>query len=225
MSGDCICRARFVRITVTLLSFSIGGDCLIFGDRPMSACYEGLGCLNLTNFYDPKLRFVNAKPWPRAKIDTRFLIYTPTTPYSPDIFSWNVTAEQLRRSSFDPSLETKVFVHGFLQVEKVPDFPMRKVRKCTVCHAAQHLLKLGVQGLVALHQMRWRYLGDTQRQSGYPKAHTQEGHLHEGGRRRTTVLKIASRRPLINVLGALLILQVIKGLKCNVRTKVMPRAA
>ncbi|XP_077498491.1 pancreatic triacylglycerol lipase-like [Amblyomma americanum] len=128
MSGDCICRARFVRITVTLLSFSIEGDCLIFGDRPMSACYEGLGCLNLTNFYDPKLRFVNAKPWPRAKIDTRFLIYTPTTPYSPDIFSWNVTAEQLRRSSFDPSLETKVFAHGFLQVEKVPDSPMRAIK-------------------------------------------------------------------------------------------------
>ncbi|KAK8760049.1 hypothetical protein V5799_028689 [Amblyomma americanum] len=92
----------------------------------MSACYEGLGCLNLTDFYDPKLRFVNAKPWPRAQIGTRFLIYTPTTQYAPDIFSWNVTAEQLRRSSFDPSIETKVFTHGFMQIKKVPDFPMRR---------------------------------------------------------------------------------------------------
>ncbi|XP_077498489.1 pancreatic triacylglycerol lipase-like [Amblyomma americanum] len=94
----------------------------------MSACYEGLGCLNLTDFYDPKLRLVNAKPWPRAQIGTRFLIYTPTTQYAPDIFSWNVTAEQLRRSSFDPSLETKVFAHGFMQIKKVPDFPMRAIK-------------------------------------------------------------------------------------------------
>ncbi|KAH7986361.1 hypothetical protein HPB49_026006 [Dermacentor silvarum] len=94
----------------------------------MSACYGDLGCLNLTGFYDPKVRFVNAMPWPRAKIGTHFQLYTRRKPDMPDIFAWNVTADQLRASAFDPRIETKLFAHGFLQVAKVPDFPMRAVK-------------------------------------------------------------------------------------------------
>ncbi|XP_049274791.1 pancreatic triacylglycerol lipase [Rhipicephalus sanguineus] len=94
----------------------------------MSSCYGDLGCLNLTGFYDPKVRFVNAMPWSRAKIDTHFQLYTRLQPDVPDVFAWNVTADQLRQSAFDPRLETKLFAHGFLQIIKVPDYPMRTIR-------------------------------------------------------------------------------------------------
>lgn len=95
---------------------------------PMSMCYGDLGCLNLTGFYDPKLRFVNAMPWPRARIGTRFLLYTPRQPVVPEVLARNVTAEELRNSAFDPRLETKLFVHGFLQISKAPDYPMRTIK-------------------------------------------------------------------------------------------------
>ncbi|XP_075731170.1 pancreatic triacylglycerol lipase-like isoform X2 [Rhipicephalus microplus] len=102
--------------------------CIVFGDRPMSSCFGDLGCLNLTGFYDPRLRFVNAMPWPRAKIGTHFQLYTRRRPDAPEVFAWNVTADQLRQSAFDPRLETKLFAHGYLQITKVPDHPMRAIK-------------------------------------------------------------------------------------------------
>ncbi|XP_065290194.1 pancreatic triacylglycerol lipase-like [Dermacentor albipictus] len=119
---------RCVTFAVTLLTLLDQARSLIFGDRPMSACYGELGCLNLTGFYDPKVRFVNAMPWPRSKIGTHFQLYTRRKPDVPDIFAWNVTAQQLRDSAFDPRIETKLLAHGFLQVERVPDYPMKAVR-------------------------------------------------------------------------------------------------
>lgn len=94
----------------------------------MSSCFGDLGCLNLTGFYDPRLRFVNAMPWPRAKIGTHFQLYTRRRPDAPQVFAWNVTADQLRQSAFDPRLETKLFAHGYLQITKVPDHPMRAIK-------------------------------------------------------------------------------------------------
>ncbi|KAH6941728.1 hypothetical protein HPB50_022939 [Hyalomma asiaticum] len=119
---------KCVTFAVTLVAVVDGARCLVFGDRPMSTCYGDLGCLNLTGFYDPKLRFVNAMPWPRARIGTRFLLYTPRQPDVPVVLARNVTAEELRNSAFDPRLETKLFVHGFLQIMKVPDYPMRTIK-------------------------------------------------------------------------------------------------
>ncbi|KAL1470996.1 hypothetical protein MTO96_023915 [Rhipicephalus appendiculatus] len=132
--------------------------CLIFGDRPMSSCYGDLGCLNLTGFYDPKLRFVNAMPWSRSKINTHFQLYTRLQPDVPDVFAWNVTADQLRQSAFDPRLETKVFAHGFLQIAKVPDYPMREAFGVTPdrFHVLGHSLGSHIAGYAG---QKLRFLG------------------------------------------------------------------
>ncbi|KAH9383068.1 hypothetical protein HPB48_023790 [Haemaphysalis longicornis] len=146
-----------VRLVVTLLVCFEKTHCLVFGDLPavtirihfyfpslppslpvslvaniaagpMSACYDELGCLNLSGFYDPKVRFVNAVPWPRVKIRTHFKFYSRKNPQEADAFPWTVTADELRDSHFEPCLETKIFVHGYLQINKVPDTPMKAIR-------------------------------------------------------------------------------------------------
>ncbi|KAG0442898.1 hypothetical protein HPB47_015504 [Ixodes persulcatus] len=96
--------------------------------REASACYGELGCLNMSGFYDSKLRNVNALPASRKSIGTRFLLYTRRNPTQPDTLLWNSDPDSLRDTYFDPERLTKFYIHGFMQVGKFPDYPIARMR-------------------------------------------------------------------------------------------------
>lgn len=91
----------------------------------VSSCYGELGCLNTSGFYDAKLRYVNAVPWRRDMIQTKFVLFTPSNPKHHDTIRWNSSVEEIRGTHFNPDLETKMFCHGFLQLVKMPDYPSK----------------------------------------------------------------------------------------------------
>ncbi|GFU32154.1 pancreatic triacylglycerol lipase [Nephila pilipes] len=80
---------------------------LLFHNR----CMEGLGCFYTgPPFFHPLNRAISLSP-----IDSptpKFRLFTPANPDSPYLLE--ISKESLRNSSFDPKLETKIFIHGFL---------------------------------------------------------------------------------------------------------------
>lgn len=76
-------------------------------------CYADLGCFPMSaEFYDPRHRPWNARPWPRHKINTYFELYNRLHPDGFTLVPWN--AHNLRASGFNPRLETKIIVPGWL---------------------------------------------------------------------------------------------------------------
>lgn len=76
-------------------------------------CYSDLGCFPLSEeFYHPRHRPFNTRPWPRKRINTRFEFYSSLRPEGFQLLPWDEA--NLRHSTFDPKLETKIIIPGWL---------------------------------------------------------------------------------------------------------------
>lgn len=76
-------------------------------------CYTDIGCFPLgPEFYHPKHRPFNVRPWHRNRINTRFEIYNHKHPNGFLLDPWD--SINLKLSGFDPSLETKILIPGWL---------------------------------------------------------------------------------------------------------------
>lgn len=81
-------------------------------------CMRDLGCFKITKeFFDPIRRPINVLPHDRALIDTRFTLYKRERPSEPHKVDANKpeTMEHI-----DPSLETKIIIHGWIDKEFGP---------------------------------------------------------------------------------------------------------
>lgn len=76
-------------------------------------CYSDIGCFPLgQEFYHPKHRPINVRPWHRRLIKTEFELYNAQHPDGFILRPWNKL--NLIESNFDPLLETKIIVPGWL---------------------------------------------------------------------------------------------------------------
>lgn len=76
-------------------------------------CYTDIGCFPLSpEFYHPRHRPWNVRPWHRNRINTRFELYNRLHPNGFDLNAWD--ALNLGASGFNPRLETKVLIPGWL---------------------------------------------------------------------------------------------------------------
>lgn len=76
-------------------------------------CYSDIGCFPLTDeFYHPRHRPINLRPWPRKRINTRFELYNSKHPEGFQLLPWDL--ENVAQAHFDPKLETKIIVPGWL---------------------------------------------------------------------------------------------------------------
>ncbi|XP_054764763.2 pancreatic triacylglycerol lipase-like [Lytechinus pictus] len=86
-----------------------------YDDSPLTVCYEEIGCFSSTYpFYDPPYRPVSWLPESRAEVGTHFYLNTRQNPQSPTELITSDTST-IRNSFFNPSLATKIIVHGFTQ--------------------------------------------------------------------------------------------------------------
>ncbi|KAJ8020395.1 Inactive pancreatic lipase-related protein 1 [Holothuria leucospilota] len=90
----------------------------LFSSIPVAAdrvCYPDLGCFNnLPPFLDIPNRPVSPLPESREEVGTEFVLNTPANnfDFEYDVIS-NLVPGSLESSHFDPSLETKILVHGY----------------------------------------------------------------------------------------------------------------
>lgn len=76
-------------------------------------CYSDIGCFPLSDeFYHPKHRPFNVRPWHRRHIRTQFELFNSKFPEGHLLKAWNRL--NLISSGFDPRLETKIIVPGWL---------------------------------------------------------------------------------------------------------------
>ncbi|XP_064624490.1 pancreatic lipase-related protein 2-like [Lineus longissimus] len=81
---------------------------------PVTKCYGELGCLSTGGaFYDLSSRPLQLLPQERNDIDTVFLVYNRNTGGRMELLNPRLPAG-ISLTRFDPSLETKVIIHGFL---------------------------------------------------------------------------------------------------------------
>ena len=78
-----------------------------------SVTYPGIGTFTDEDFYDPKWRPYVALPESPEKVDPNYVLYNRKIQYDPQTLHFNNT-EILRLSHFDPKLDTKILVHGFM---------------------------------------------------------------------------------------------------------------
>ncbi|GIY78533.1 pancreatic triacylglycerol lipase [Caerostris darwini] len=77
----------------------------------INKCVEDLGCFyNGPPFHHAINRPISLPPTGNPKV--KFLLYTPSNPTEP--YDQEITLESLQNSTFDPDLETKFIIHGFL---------------------------------------------------------------------------------------------------------------
>jgi hypothetical protein len=70
---------------------------------------DNLGCFD--SELGP-LSHVGTHPWPPEEIDTKFILFTPTSQFQGELIDW-LDPVLLTSSSFDPQLKTVIFSHGF----------------------------------------------------------------------------------------------------------------
>lgn len=76
-------------------------------------CYSDLGCFPLgPEFYHPKHRPFNARPWHRRRVNTRFELFNRQHPEGFLLEAWH--KENLQLSGFGAQLETKIIIPGWL---------------------------------------------------------------------------------------------------------------
>lgn len=82
-------------------------------------CMDELGCFPITDdFYHPIWRAINVMVDPRETIKTTFLFYTRKNPHVPyRLIGYSATPEALKNVGFNPSLPTKMIVHGFMDTQ------------------------------------------------------------------------------------------------------------
>nr|XP_027197649.1 pancreatic triacylglycerol lipase-like [Dermatophagoides pteronyssinus] len=87
--------------------------CLPVCDAHKSVTYPGIGTFTDNDFYDIKWRPFVALPESPERIDPNYVLYNRKIQYNPQTLSFNNT-DMIRMSHFDPKLETKILVHGFI---------------------------------------------------------------------------------------------------------------
>jgi len=75
--------------------------------------YPGIGKFYRNDFFDPLHRPVLFLPDSPLKIGVKFLLFTPTSPIKETLLH-NDNHTSINSSSFDPKLDTKFIVHGFI---------------------------------------------------------------------------------------------------------------
>jgi hypothetical protein len=76
-------------------------------------CYSDIGCFPLSDeFYHPRHRPFNVRPWHRQRIRTQFELFNRQHPGGFMMVPWDRT--NLLLSKFNPKLETKIIVPGWL---------------------------------------------------------------------------------------------------------------
>lgn len=76
-------------------------------------CYSDIGCFPLgEEFYHPVHRPINVRPWHRRLIKTEFELYNAQHPNGYTLRPWNKV--NLIESNFNPLLETKIIIPGWL---------------------------------------------------------------------------------------------------------------
>lgn len=76
-------------------------------------CYSDIGCFPLSEeFYHPRHRPFNVRPWHRRRIGTQFELYSRHHPDGYILQPWNRI--NLIGSRFNPLLETKIIIPGWL---------------------------------------------------------------------------------------------------------------
>ncbi|OTF77422.1 hypothetical protein BLA29_008627, partial [Euroglyphus maynei] len=101
------------KISVFSLFLVVIIHCLPACDALKTITYQGIGTFTDNDFYDSKWRpFVDIPESPE-KIDPNYVLYNRKNQYDPQTLKFNDT-QSLRHSHFDPKLETKIIVHGFI---------------------------------------------------------------------------------------------------------------
>lgn len=76
-------------------------------------CYSDIGCFPLSDeFYHPRHRPFNVRPWHRRKINTQFLLFNRRYSDGYALKPWDKI--NLMASHFNPLLETKIIIPGWL---------------------------------------------------------------------------------------------------------------
>ncbi|KAG9510334.1 Inactive pancreatic lipase-related protein 1 [Fragariocoptes setiger] len=76
-------------------------------------CYTDIGCFPITpDLYHPRHRPINVRPWHRDRIRTTFTLYNLRSVAGHIMRPWNDL--NLENSNFDPQLETKIIIPGWL---------------------------------------------------------------------------------------------------------------
>lgn len=107
-------RSNIQNLTTNRSSLSLSLNHIIaFILSMVDHCYTDLGCFPVgPEFYHPRHRPFNAKPWHRSLINTRFELYNREHPEGFFLDPWDT--QNLLVSGFNPRLETKILIPGWL---------------------------------------------------------------------------------------------------------------
>ncbi|XP_064476282.1 pancreatic triacylglycerol lipase-like [Ornithodoros turicata] len=119
----------FMNDILLIVVLIVSTDGLVIGKSAKSKCDGELGCLNTGGFYGTVRRLAKVLPWDRQQIKTKFLFYTRENRDKPDQILWNSSAEDIRSVHFDPKAETKLYAHGYMQIDRPPDLAISAVKE------------------------------------------------------------------------------------------------
>lgn len=87
--------------------------------KPTKICFDELGCFSNDGPFNTIHRPITALPNRPEEIDTKFLLYSKSNPSEFTLLDYH-DEDQLRQSSFNGSLETKIIIHGFRSFSDKP---------------------------------------------------------------------------------------------------------
>lgn len=106
----------FSKIFFVLSFGSQACDCFPSENSSKIVSYSGLGTYAFTDFYNMNIRPFTGLFQPEAprRIRPTFLLYTRENRKRAERFRWNSTASVRKSQYFNPSLKTKMIIHGYL---------------------------------------------------------------------------------------------------------------